>query len=341
MPGKMTVVVIWSGMVLPVGNPWPLVIAVAPTYSCCLTMYLAYDALFARTTETVRVPITRTKSANSSSMESIVKTGDEVKLVFRTTSVLPLEQEVRFTEPSAIHLFYIQAVFNVIHANYPCPIETAIKLGGIQIQLTFGNRNASIHKQGYLSDHLYQYVPEHLLPKLKSDEWEIGLFNEHEKHRDKDKTALEVSYLQLVRQWKHYGCTFFKAKVMQSETAFFAEQFSGKVRMGVNQNGVHIIDPKEMKIITHEFSSITNFGSDKNLFWLEVEIEEKSKGVFSKAKSTKKTLHCVSKQAELMNDLVCDWVHEIDSMKDSERLHEIEKHRGKHKTKSVSLADDI
>lgn len=49
----------------------------------------------------------------------------ELKLTFRTTSILPLSQERNIKDPMAIHLFYIQAVFNVIESNYPCQPSVA------------------------------------------------------------------------------------------------------------------------------------------------------------------------------------------------------------------------
>jgi len=49
----------------------------------------------------------------------------ELKLTFRTTSILPLSQERSIKDPMAIHLFYIQAVFNVLTSNYPCEPDVA------------------------------------------------------------------------------------------------------------------------------------------------------------------------------------------------------------------------
>ncbi len=133
----------------------------------------------------------------------------------------------------------------------------AVKLGGIQLQLTVGDYNKDVHKADYLryrknlvslwnsSDSLPKFVPEHLLTALKLPEWEEKLFGSHQLHRGKDKTSLQLLYLELVRQWPYYGSTFFKAKYVQNDT-FFQQEFEGAVRIGINENGVHLISPKEM-----------------------------------------------------------------------------------------------
>ncbi len=74
----------------------------------------------------------------------------QVQIVFKTTAILPLFEEIKLTDHGAIHLFYTQAVYNVVSSNYPCSVETAIKLAGLQLQITVGDHNPVIHRPGYL-----------------------------------------------------------------------------------------------------------------------------------------------------------------------------------------------
>lgn len=92
------------------------------------------------------------------------------------------------------------------------------------------------------------YVPEHALSAMKSDQWEAALLKEHQSHKGKDPQDLKNAYLSIVRQWAYYGGTFFKARYVPSEAVFFKQDFEGKVRVGVNENGLHIIDPRKMVI---------------------------------------------------------------------------------------------
>eukprot|EP01114_Cavostelium_apophysatum_P001928 TRINITY_DN11692_c0_g1_i1.p1 TRINITY_DN11692_c0_g1~~TRINITY_DN11692_c0_g1_i1.p1 ORF type:complete len:410 (-),score=94.87 TRINITY_DN11692_c0_g1_i1:81-1310(-) len=231
---------------------------------------------------------------------------EPVKLVFRTTSVLPLAEEMKHVDPGAVHLFYTQAVYNVICSNYPCTIEVAIQLAGIQLQLTLGNKDPVKHKPGYLKEYIPQYIPEHLWQKMKVDEFEQVLAKEHVIHADRNKYDLQILYLSIVRQWKHYGCVFFKAKHIQQDT-IHKSQFEGKVRLGVNENGIHIVDPREMKIVSHSYESIFDYNSEKEMFWFAAKIKHEKTGMFSKVRNEEKTFQFKSKQAELINDLICDW----------------------------------
>jgi hypothetical protein len=51
------------------------------------------------------------------------------------------------------------------------------------------------------------------------DEWEMMLYQEHAKHKGKSKTIAQMLYLQLVRQWPYYGCTFFRAEFKPGTSA--------------------------------------------------------------------------------------------------------------------------
>jgi len=233
---------------------------------------------------------------------------EEFKLMFRTTAVVPLQSEEACTDPGAVHLFYIQAVFHVIRSNYPCDVQTAIQLGGIQLQLNVGNRNPQVHRPGYLREILAQYVPEHLVEKMPAAEWERMLYTEHENHRDKDNLYLKQIYLKLVRQWKHYGCTFFKAQYRAPESLYYKHEYEGDVRLGINQNGLHVIDPRELKIISFSFNQILEWDSEKDVFWVVVKEEiPKAKGFLTVKANPNREYYFKSPQAELLNDLLWDW----------------------------------
>lgn len=291
-----------------------------------------------KTVITKTISKTFSRSGSLKRASSLTSIDEPVKLVFRMTSVLPLKEELKFNnDHSAVHLFYIQAVHNVIFSNYPCSIETAIKLGGIQLQLTLGNKTAE-HKPGYLQDYLSQYIPEHLLGQKKPEELEASLSSEHASNKDKDKHSLELDYLALVRQWKHYGCVFFKAKYFEEESVYFKQEWEGKVRIGVNQNGIHIVDPKAMKIIDYPFKTITDWDSDQTVFFFEAKVEDTGKGgLFSKMRKKEgKLFRFKSKQSELINDLVCDWMSELESEVNTDKR----KKRASTKKQSTVPVDD-
>ena len=107
-----------------------------------------FNKKYNRTLSKPKELIKKLSSTNLKNLRnSVDKNSDEIRLVLRTTSILPLKEERKFKDKEAIHLLYIQvyfffqkkillfykAVYNVINSNYPCDDDTAIKLGGIQV----------------------------------------------------------------------------------------------------------------------------------------------------------------------------------------------------------------
>jgi len=220
--------------------------------------------------------------------------------------------------------------------------------------LTVGDHNLQIHKSGYLihSGALKSYVPEHLNNKLKPEDWETSLFIEHQTHKGKDNHALKLSYLNIVRQWNHYGCTFFKARnITQKEQNFFSQDFEGKVRIGVNENGVHIIEPRIMQVMTFPFDKLVDWNSQKQTFFMEVEDDGlKSKSILSGLETIKplksfipskkvptKQIYYKSAQAELVNDQICDWLEEYYQEKEEKVVHKREKRKSSRNPKKSSI----
>eukprot|EP01119_Soliformovum_irregulare_P008627 TRINITY_DN2172_c0_g1_i6.p1 TRINITY_DN2172_c0_g1~~TRINITY_DN2172_c0_g1_i6.p1 ORF type:complete len:420 (-),score=89.08 TRINITY_DN2172_c0_g1_i6:21-1280(-) len=245
----------------------------------------------------------------------------ETKLVFRKTAIVPLSEEMRYQDSGAVHLFYIEAVRNVLASNYPCEVETAIQLGGIQLQLTVGDKNNDIHKPGYLKGTVTNYIPNYLFSRMKAEEWEHLLFEQHSKCKGKNPYNLEVEYLTLVRAWKHYGCTFFKGRYSQNDT-FYKAEFEGKVRIGVNAYGIHIIEPTLLKIVSYTWDQLGDWTAQKQDFMLEVMMPSPPpKGLVNKLtaslrKKEKKVYFLKSNQAELLNDTMWDWLDYLGKLED-------------------------
>lgn len=257
-----------------------------------------------------RSTITRSRSVEDQKVAEIQES-EKFRLVFRTTTILPLAEEIKHRDIGSIHLFYTQAVYNVISSNFPCDAIVAIQLGGIQLQISAGDFNPQVHKKGYLQDSLSSYIPEHLRSKLKTESWEERLFLEHAKHKGRDNHYLKMMYLEIVRKWKYYGCTFFKAKLRPTQEAvFYKQDFEGKVRLGVNEFGIHIVDAKALRVTSYPYSSIQSWDSEKDLFWFEFRDERKPSFLtITKLMDVEKSnvYELITKQAELINDTLCDW----------------------------------
>eukprot|EP01132_Coremiostelium_polycephalum_P000461 gene461-582_t len=222
------------------------------------------------------------------------------KLVYRPTSVLPLPIEKSIVSSEATHLFYIQAIHNVIQSNYPCDEDIALKLASIQLQVSVGDQKAE--HQNHFKESIERYIPSHLLSKHKPEEWESLVSPQHVLLRGSDPLNLKRAYLETCQRWLYYGSTFFKAKYVPVNTSFFLQEYEGKVSIGVNGNGVHIIDPKAMKMISHHYKDIIAWNSTPNSFSLQIGTHIKSDPV--------KIYTFTTLQGELINDLIHDWLVE-------------------------------
>ncbi|KAK5576079.1 hypothetical protein RB653_007217 [Dictyostelium firmibasis] len=229
----------------------------------------------------------------------------QFRLVYRPTSVLPLDIEKSINTKEATHLFYIQAIHNVIDSNYPCEEDVALKLASIQLQVLVGDQK--MEHQDHFKESIARYIPSHLLAKRKVEEWEQLVIPQHSLLRGSDSLQLKRAYLETCQRWPYYGSTFFRAKYIPANTSFFTQEFQGKVSIGINGNGFHIIDPKEMKMVSYSYRDIIAWDSTSNSFTIKFKIGQGDK------KSETKPYIFKTPQGELINDLISDWSEEWES----------------------------
>ncbi|KYQ91868.1 Band 4.1 domain-containing protein [Tieghemostelium lacteum] len=242
--------------------------------------------------------------ANAHLKSSFPTLGEEghFRLVYRPTSVLPISVEKSITTSESTHLFYIQAVYNIINSNYPCEEDIALKLASIQLQVQVGDQKPE-HNE-YFKESLSRYIPTHLIQKHKPEEWEALVSPQHILLRGSDSIHLKRAYLETCQRWQYYGCTFFSAKYVPVTTSFFLQEFEGKVSIGINGHGIHIIDPKAMKIVSYHYRDIAAWDSTINSFSVQVAVRN------NKQSDQIKIYTFTTLQGELINDLMHDWLNE-------------------------------
>jgi len=222
------------------------------------------------------------------------------RLVYRPTSVLPLWVEKSIVSNEATHLFYIQAIHNVINSNYPCEEDIALKLASIQLQVSVGDNK--LEHQNHFKESIDRYIPSHLKSKRKPEEWEALVVPQHTLLRGSDPIQLKKAYLETCQRWTYYGSTFFDAKYIPTNHSFFQQEFQGRVSLGVNGNGFHIVDPKAMKIVSFHYKDIIAWDSTPISFTIQVNTRVKSEPI--------KLFTFKTRQGELVNDILHDWTVE-------------------------------
>ncbi len=101
----------------------------------------------------------------------------KTKLTLTTEAYL---NEAKTTDANALHLQFIQAVYNVITGRYPTTIDEALDLGAIHFLFKFNEFKPASHKVGFLANRIVEFIP---IKHLKSGssgtiaDWEGRLFD--------------------------------------------------------------------------------------------------------------------------------------------------------------------
>ncbi|PRP77912.1 hypothetical protein PROFUN_08446 [Planoprotostelium fungivorum] len=256
------------------------------------------------------------------------KLSTDFRLVYKPTCIVPLSIERKLSQLEAVNIFFMEAIKNVVSSNYPCDIDTAVRLGGLQAQAILGDRNPAQHKVGYMQKEIRRFIPEHLHAMKRTEEWEELIFASHEKNRGQPKNITKMLYLQQVRQWKYYGSVFFEATFTPSSQTFYNQEFSGIIHVGVNHDGLHFIDPKIMKVVSVEFKDVVKISSNAFMFGVTQRQEDPA--------APAREWIVKTRAGTLIDDLIHDWFAEIRATNNW-----IEEERVRQTTPSVSEANSL
>eukprot|EP00053_Salpingoeca_punica_P016559 m.156694 g.156694 ORF g.156694 m.156694 type:complete len:988 (-) comp16994_c0_seq1:418-3381(-) len=236
---------------------------------------------------------------------------DRPELQFRRSCHLTLAEERRVGSQVALKFLYDEAYQNFITSQWPTTVADAIHLGGLLMQIRFGDYSAERHKPGFLRSDLDTFVPNHLLHnQLKTAEWERRIYAAHMEHKGQtDVFLLHRLFLQFVRQWPFYGATFFNGDLSRSVKRVIRATRDPPIRVGINSDWLCIIftennslklqlSPEEMRYELDEASGI--------ILKISFSVTDTSKleGLSTFLKGQPDSFHIVSRQARLMFELL-------------------------------------
>jgi len=171
----------------------------------------------------------------------------------------------------AKHHVYIQALHSVIESEYPSSVEDAIKLAGLQVQITYGDHKSGTHTVGFLSTNLKQFVPKDLYSSKKPAEWENLIFRAHSLNINKSEEDAKSEYLEIVKQWPFYGTTFYPPC-----KSIGSKKIPAKVIIGVNAEGILLLKRDKELVSTHPFTEICSWASSSTTFAFEFGSQQES-----------------------------------------------------------------
>jgi len=191
-------------------------------------------------------------------------TGNKTAAFVFKKKIFLRDDEREIQDLIAKHHVYIQALHSVIESEYPCSLDDAIKLAGLQVQIVYGDHKPGNHVVGFLSANLKQFVPKDLFQQKKPNDWETLIFKAHATNTGKSEEEAKTEYLDIVKQWPFYGTTFYPpCKTIGSK------KIPNKVIIGVNAEGILLLKKDKELVSTHPFTEICSWASSSTTFAFE------------------------------------------------------------------------
>ncbi|EDQ88524.1 uncharacterized protein MONBRDRAFT_26295 [Monosiga brevicollis MX1] len=214
-----------------------------------------------------------------------------------------------------------ELTYNVVYSLYPVDRELAVSLAAIHLQLACGHEATKDDVDPTPSLFVRDSDIEGCLmpPHLKSfmnvfRPWRQAVLAARAELTISPDATFELMqrYLELGRQSPLYAAVFFFGQLEQDQTGMtLRERPDIDVRVGVNLDGVHVVDDKHDKLLY----SLTFADFAYNLFEDEetgeacflIEYERPDADPDTAPEERKTMLHIWSKQAELLDTLVSEF----------------------------------
>ncbi|KNC46191.1 uncharacterized protein AMSG_00310 [Thecamonas trahens ATCC 50062] len=176
------------------------------------------------------------------------------KIFFRTTALLAKPYERKFPSPgnpwhpAVVDTLWKQAHQWMLNAYYPeAKADDAVELAALYMQIKFGDYNPKLHKVNFVP--MKKLIAPRLAKKKKDKEWFKLVQPKHAELAGKDKLICQLLYLQRVRQFKTHNATMFEAVYNYDRESMFEHPFESGVVLGVNADGLFMVDLLKMKYL--------------------------------------------------------------------------------------------
>lgn len=254
--------------------------------------------------------------------------------------------EAAVTDSNALHLQFIQAVYNVITGRYPTTPEEALTLGAVHFLLKFGRFSSEKHKVGFLGSRIFEFVPvKHLkagagkngMSASATADWERKLFEEVERlseelvdgegavngdSEDGEEASNGANLLfnlhnQAVSPQRRYMEAIYRMEPIFGSTFFKCTQKSVSalpetLQVAIYSDGLHLCDKNKKHLRSFYIEDIFRWGfKPAVMFYFEVSPDnEYGTG----------TLEFETAEGKIMSDLLTDYA--LSFLKEREREEE-------------------
>jgi hypothetical protein len=161
----------------------------------------------------------------------------EIKLVFKAR--LFMAREMKALKGDALHLYYIQAVRDVLRGSYSCSVKESVQLAALQLVAEYGPKPvdlAQVLSEQTLRDYVNAATRQQFQMDLKGLRAQVAAERDALLKEGLSSEAAEERYLAAVRQWPVYGASFFGVQRVVQRT-------QEECVLGVSEQGVFALHP--------------------------------------------------------------------------------------------------
>eukprot|EP00455_Lapot_gusevi_P045468 TRINITY_DN5824_c0_g1_i2.p1 TRINITY_DN5824_c0_g1~~TRINITY_DN5824_c0_g1_i2.p1 ORF type:complete len:245 (-),score=82.63 TRINITY_DN5824_c0_g1_i2:176-910(-) len=218
------------------------------------------------------------------------------RIVYRIK--LFLSREEQYLSPDALNLYFIQGIYDVVHANYPCSEKDALTLAACAVQGTFGSNDPSFYSNGFLANKLAQFVPKDIITRRDHTYIDAKILQEHAAFQHMNKTEARKKYLEIIKKWPIYGASFFKVvQVARVQAKVTTEDLI----LAISERGAILCDPTTREVRKAiELPEIVTYGyKDKSFLLVVGNMVQQKKLTFQ------------TPQGKQINDLILTYINKL------------------------------
>jgi len=171
-------------------------------------------------------------------VEKEAKKGETFNLKFKFLFVtrVYVSSEIDLTKPVALHLYYIQACYDIANDNLTLPEDKdAINLCALQMQVDYGDSEAP--DATFISE-ISRYLPKRIYDKYARPDLMQTVTTKRRQYDGIVGDQAKAAYMQQVRAFKEYGVTIFRVQTVSGAVP----QPEEELLVGICEKGMYFLD---------------------------------------------------------------------------------------------------
>ncbi|TPX67839.1 hypothetical protein CcCBS67573_g07358 [Chytriomyces confervae] len=223
-------------------------------------------------------------------------------LIFRREASVckKVERDISLKDGIALKMLFGEAKRNILTGRYPCTVKDAANLAALQLQASIGNYDPLRCPRGYISKNkalMTSLLSSRIIRKKSDGTWERIIMAEHKQLDQVSCRRAQICFLDYVRQWRCYGCSFFPVSRDQPPAGFFEFRVQ-KWMAGIGPDGIVVFERDRTS--SYKFIDIW-----PNIQW----IHGQDTFIIYDAFSNNHQFKLITPQAELMHNLAARIAH--------------------------------